>query len=742
MKNENKSVADQWGVTADATEPPKKITIDTELITPAPEPATPPLDANLSEAMKRRGFFEAISHIECPMQRLAALLNEYKQEATDRLNEADQFAGKRIEHLNTRIAGCKDRIAELKEKITVAEQYKESADVDLQELIKEKLKQEAELLELQNRITDIRIQLGEAKSGIISKSLKEADEQVKKALDIQKTIYDETRSLNQKKFNDEKDHLARLSKCYQELFDSYEKRYKKVNKYISVLDIDSINPITTRVLTTIGTISFGAAGFFFSTFAGTAGFGNQDMLYFIFSGLIDTANKPLNGFLKILILLALILLVTGISWLCNLLIRWLKANGEEDVLSEVVLAGGIARKFKQLQYQARIKSNNWYAFWLQLVPAILIAGLLILCIAGQVKNPDIINSINASSEGMIVGTCIAMSFAGLIYLYIIKIVEPRLVRKYDANPDVHVNWVKANWELVTILICFLVFSICIIAIPYDKTTTGLSIISVDQRTRYAILLFIAVCLMGSISFAYSVRGHGLIKTSNYLERVMQQLIDWIAYCSSAEAPDLHNKVAEEHGNIMNHVLKQFTYKAQAADYDTKVERKKGRPKSFFEKIKDLVKWSKKEVKPAIAEEAEPIIEVAPWEEKYFPHITDELKAVEFEYREKRAKVKKAEEDIDDYKVAKITELRKYKNEEEECLHDMEEYEDLIEATIKERSKRFQRIRTEYTIKTSELQDGFHLGMWYRENGMGPTPGYFAPCLPNGPLPLTLIASQS
>jgi hypothetical protein len=698
-----------------------------------------PAERTIPDTMKRRGFFEAIRQTNCTQTHLVQFLKEHEQQAKEKLQDIDRLAEKRIEHLEERIRQCKSRIIECKEKLNLLTQYREADDPDFQQMVTEKQREEAHLILLQQKLTDVRIRLGRAKAGIVSQSLEEAEAQIRSALNIQHVIYDESRILNEKKFRDEKDHFAHLSKCYQELYNEYEKRYQKVNKYLTVLDVDGMSPITSKVLANIGTISFGAAGFFFSTFAGYAGFGNQDMLYFIFGGLIKTAGSPMHWLVKIAVLLGLIALVTIVSFACNVLITWFKNNSDEEILSEVALSAQVSKKFKQLEYQASIKSNNIYAFWLQLIPAILVIGLLLLSLS-QSATANNINAINSSSEGLIVGTSIAISLAGLIYFYIIKIVEPRLLKRYYAEPGRRVNWALSNWELIIILIAFIGFSFYILTVPYrPRARTG--VISIDEQTRYAILLFMAICLLGSISFAYGVRYRGLIATNRYLEKVMRWLNSVVAYCSTPEAPDVHNKVSEEHGNIIQHVLRQLSFKTVINPASPPNLKKKGRGRNFFKALTELMKKSKEEETPIVPEPVKVITVMEPWEERYFPHLVDELKAVEFAYSERRRTIQAIDNNILEYRRSKDTELSVCESEITQCRNDIMSYETKIEEELKEKAERCQKARNAYNKTVTDLLDGYHLGMWYRENGMGPTAGYFIPAVPDKPTPIDLISSQ-
>ncbi|WP_315823897.1 hypothetical protein [Paraflavitalea speifideaquila] len=111
---------------------------------------------------------------------MTALLEEFKQEAIVRIKEVTDASDAHINYLNEQIGIGKSRIDELKEKLKLADLYKEEEDEVLKKLIAEKDSQEKELSALRDRLTDVRIKLGEAKAGIIDRSLADAEAQVKK----------------------------------------------------------------------------------------------------------------------------------------------------------------------------------------------------------------------------------------------------------------------------------------------------------------------------------------------------------------------------------------------------------------------------------------------------------------------------------------------------------------------------------------------------------------------------------
>lgn len=708
MNDEQKSIAaNQWTLLPEGETEQQPAQPELPV---APEPEKP--KSPEQDTYRKIGFFEAISGSNPYHQKLENLLDRYREKAREKIARIDAWYEKKIQHLRNRITLAQERIRELELKIAVAEQYNEKDDIQLQELLKEKTKQEEELALSRQQLTEVRVRLGEAKAGIINKSLDEAEAQVKKALNIQHIVYEETRLINRKKYDDEKDYLQRLSKCYEDLLEYYKKRYDKVHRYLQVLDVDGISPITANTLTTIGTVSFGAAGFFFSTFAYNAGFGNQDMLYYVLDGLIRTARQPAGGVAKLLILLALITAVTLISLLCDFLIQRLNRRHDEEILSKISLGAQASNKIDLLEYQLNLKSSNWYAFWLQLVPGIFVAGLIILSLSQNYRSSEL-NKINASSEGLIIGTAIAISLAGVIYLYITKIVEPRLLKRYDADPATRINWVRANWELVAVVLLFIVFSITVIVAPYGLAGVAMP---ADHQVRLALLLFFAICIVGSMSFAYGVRNKGLLQTGRYIERVIKWLNKVIAYCSSPEAPEVHHKLAAEHGNVLEHVLKQLSFKAAVNIGDGRV-RRRTKPAGFFGPLMDALKRSKKEEEDINSQHLETLTLMEPWEARYFPHIVDELKAKDFEFREKQQKLQAVQDSITDHKAQHTNKLRMMENEIAISREAIRDLETKVEETVREQAERVQEEEQLNDQITCQLQDGFFLGTQYKESSV-------------------------
>lgn len=682
-----------------------------------------------AESLRRQGFFEAITPVECPMDKLKLLLNRFEDEATWQLSEADNYYTLRIENCELEMERILEEMAVLRDKITIEEAYREADDPVLQALYSEKKQHETEVANSQKELTRIRIKLGEAKSGIIQKSLEEAELQVRTALGIQRTIYQETRALSHQKFQDERDYLKRLSLCFQELYEVYEKRYKAITERLGLLDVDGISPITTQVLTSVGVVAFTVAGFFFSTFASAAGFGNQDLLYFVLGGLMDTIRQPGSGWMKIMVLVGLILLVTAFSWLCHWWLERMRKKSRDEMFNKVMLKGFTRQKIDKLDFEISLKSNNWLGFWLQLIPVILIAGLMMLG-TSRIADPNSINALNSSSEGLIAGTGIAMAVAGLIYLYIIKIVEPRLLKRYRQHPEEPVNWFRANWELVVILVLYILFALVIVLVPYMPADKTNPIIRIDYRTRYAVLLFIAITLVGAISFSYSVRSRGLVQTGRFLERALQKLNDLLAYCASPETPELHHQVAKEHGNIIEHVLRQLSFRA-ALPLGTVLD-PPVRPviepaeKNIFGWIRKLIR--RKRIEEEIMKDPlAALTSTNTLEERYFPHIVDELKAAEFDFNNRKVILQKVNDEICDYLAGREAQKRKLELALTDCEGSRKRKYREKEHTVDEKMERRQYIREQCRSSQAAFLDGFHLGIWYRENGMGPAPGYYQTC---------------
>jgi predicted nucleic acid-binding Zn-ribbon protein len=740
MENkQNKSAGEQWRMEANPPEPNPdndkrpQGTLKAPLISPSIQLK----DVATADAMRRRGFFEAISTVGDPMDKLKQLLDEYRREAERQMMDADAQAAVHIDHLKENIVLSREKIDKLREQLKVIADYREKDDDELQALILEMKAEEEKLQELQDKLTAVRVKLGEAKSQIIDVSLDKAERQVKKALDLEKTMYNDAYEINKRKYHDEKDYLIQLAKCYQNLYDHYEKRHHEIKKHLNVLDVDGISPVTSQVLTTAGSLSFAAAGFFFSVFTGTVTFGSNDIFNSLLKGLTITISTPIQLWAKVGILLGLILLITVVSFACNKLIdktRKEHLDKDEKLLNDLKLAVATAQKNDDFEYKASLRSNNWYVFWLQIIPIVLMTGLFLIAAALQLWSD--LDSISSGAEGVIFGSFIAMSLAGIIYLYIIKIVEPRLLKIQSDNTKGAVNWVKANRELCLVLASFLLCVLCVIVVPII-TSQNIIFLPLGHKASYAILLFTGISLVGGISFAYGIRSRGLIETANYLENIQLLLTHRISMCSAPQTPDVYTEVSPGQGSLVQNVLSHFSFSATINNRATTIQKpKKDNEQNSFQRFIDyLIGNSKKEEDARENSPVQAVTMMEPWEEKYFPHIVDELKAVEFEYRERKTKVQKATDAVSDYRTAKATEKNQRESELNRLEKSIEDDKKEVENAVKNSAAMHTEAALKYAITENNIRDGFHLGIWYRENDIGPCEGYYAnpPHAPHPPV---------
>lgn len=698
-----------------------------------------PPDLPIEDTFKRKGFFEAISTRECPTDRLWQIIGEIRQEAIQRLQELDAQTELRIVHLNLDIERRTRRIEEWKTQLEQLIGYSEKNDEELQQMMSEKVQEEKELKDLQEKLTAVRIKLGEAKSGIIDSSLEEAENQVRKALGIQKMIFDETYEMNKRQHHQQTDAFKKLDALLHELYGHYKERHEKIKKQLSALDMDGISSVTSQILVTIGYLSFTASGLFFSIFAGVSLFGKKNPLSHLLDGLVDTISGEASLWIKLGVFLGLMALVTLVSFLTDFLIRKIELDRRNQeakkLVNEISLQSGSSGKTENSEYQAELRTNNWFVFWLQIIPFVLLAGLVMLGTATKLKG--ILDDLSAGPEGVVVGTFIAMSLAGLIYLYLIKIVEPRMLKKLEADSGGRINWVRANLELCVVFGLFAIACIYIIAFPYIGGN-GRSTMPEGQQTQYAIALFMGVSLVGGICFAYGTRSRGLIEAQQYLEWQLKILTQQMAYYSVPSSPDIHATVHPEHGNLLQQVLRRLSFNATV---DKKQVVSENEFRRFLANVRSAVRnyWSSlpfidnNNAKHEKTDPVKDLVRLESWEEKYFPHIVDELKAVEFKYREKKDRLQKKEEAIDGYRSSKKSEKSQKETEIGKLHQEVQSSRKQIENVHQEKDSRRLEIRTQYMKMENDLHDGFQLGIWYRENHIGPRDGHYESCGPSQPL---------
>jgi hypothetical protein len=682
------------------------------------------------EVLKKWGFEKAIVETDCPQKKLQEIIDEHRARLDGKIRIWEEIYQSFRERFTTKISKEEQIISSWQQ-----ENYDYQTNLDLFETQKQQIQKE--LGEIRNRLYKIREELAIAKKDMVEKWMDEAEKEIQKAVAIQKMVYAETRTINKQRYEDEKSELALRIEQMKKMRLYFQERYDEVHKRLKRIGGEGINPFATYLLICLGTSAAGAAGFFFSVFTYNASFGNQDIFYYLLNGLMESSNTSTLSFLeKTAVLMIGFSIITVVSLGCNYLIQKLKKKDKDSRNEKFRQHFRTKFSYEGTAYFSQLKTGSWYTFWLNILPVLVLSGLIILVLSLNKASTQEVNALNSSNEGLVVGTVMALGLAAAMYLYILKIIEPRLIKRQDDEKGFH-NWIKYNWELA---VCIGLFILCTVSALFhyiNQSKPGSTgNLTGQSASALAILLFIAVCFLAAFPIAYGVRLRGMIAIGQRLERNIYGLDDNIATCSGPEIPDVEIDYATKMQELINDLLAIIRHKAlllRGAAGDKLIpvllakEGEKSTPwfKNFsFVPFKNIFSNASKESVDSFYD----LSKLAEWEKKYFPDHDERMKVIEAEYRDKEKELQEVNRNIDQLKTDALNKKLERDGELEKSYKRIDNWRLCVIDSLKSQTEKTEKIRTIFIEEQSDIMDGFHLGLWYRENQMGPVDNYFKSCV--------------
>lgn len=664
-------------------------------------------------SLKRWGFQHAIK--DKLMVSLSAdnLLKLYNDKIKEKLVKWDDL----YNSINKRFD---DKILELKAEMDKANQDIEN-DPTLADLEKRKTELLDEMKNTRTRMLEVRKKMLDGKRNMLGALVNEGEDLVDKAVALQKKVYKEFKELYQTSFNDSslafKKHIESCNERKMQL----QEKLTETNKEIKEIGADGVNPFSADLLIGIGTTVAAAAGYFFSVYTTAASFGNQDALYFLLGGIFKAGSAgDVSLLTRILLLTGCIIVIGYISYLCFYLFnKFFKASKPDQDGSRFTAGTRIAGNNSRAS--AKVKAGSLFSLWLQIAPIVLIAGIIVLLLAVNSSISTELGKVNSSVEGILTGTAIALGIGAAMFVYIMKVIEPRL-RRHKNGTGGFGSHVLRNWELVLSIALLLCCSILIICFPLiDGKLDSQYVKSVS------ILEFIAVALLSAFPFAYGVRFRGLIAVTRFLQREIDYLDNEIAYHSSPVIPEISVDYTNSKNGITESVLGALQNRISILNEVSSGEKENGRINNW--NLRDFFKSVRHKIWSLIkGQEKTPVLKIAElsgWEKRYFPEIDEEMKILVLEYREYETEFKVVTDQLDKLSADANLEKDKMDAEQKAKLRHIEllrTYKEKAEKKKLEEESKFEKLSLE---AEAAILEGYHLGIWYRENQLGPGGLYYS-----------------
>lgn len=672
------------------------------------------------ESLRRWGFQCAVKNQDTRLATPDNLLQQYQLKRKDEQDRWISIYAGIQNRYRAKIEIAKTEIKELEGKKMLDDPTK--ADIK-----RRKAELESEIKECLKKIVEARRAMVTGKQDMLTKCMDEAMTQIDKVNEIRKKAIGETRKENLEQFNDSKKKLEDWMAQLDLKRKGFVQRQEEVTNRMKLINADGASTTTANVLLGVGTSVAAAAGYFFSVFTSTANFSSQDAFFFLLNGLLKAgSNKEAGFFTKAGLLLLFVLIIGLISFGCYKVFRRFfgdknnraREYGRFDAYSKVVKDNhGISTE---------IKSGSWFSFWLQISPLVIIGGITILLLALNETSEEAVASLNSSLEGVLTGTAVALGTGGVMCLYVMKIIEPRLLQRQRGDNHI-INRLKYNWELAVSMLAFIAFSVAIIFYPINGGK-----LDKEQTNFIAVSGFMVVSLLSAFPFAYGMRFRGLISVSRFLQREVDKLDEQIALMKIPKEPEQSsyfisvNTITEAMLlAIADRTAILSTVNRNAAPVTNK---KDERNINLFRKLYNVIRngiqntISGRNRQPVSA--AAKLVQLEDWEQRYFPEVSEEIKLLGAECIERENELREVSNELDKLEA-------EYSSDDEETIEqikklrkDIETHYTYIEKAEVTKGRLVAEINRFSVKSEAALLDGFHLGVWYRENQMGPTDDYY------------------
>jgi hypothetical protein len=684
----------------------------------------------LPEDYQKRGFNAAILEKQNHFTILNNLINEVEKQHERIIVEIAEFYALRKQHYIERISILNKRIEEIESKKLFYENF-------LSQLSTEKKGIEHELIRLQDALESTLKNVGLAKHQLIENRMDDIQFELDslmtihhKAEDKQNSRFtDKNKALNQDRIN----FLTTIKKEYQNSFDS-------VNLRIKGFDKTGISLVLANTLVSIGFLGTLIAGWFFSIWTGPRPVqndlgnivNNSSVLFFLLKELTRFTLRYSRTELLVGIL-AFFSIMFLVSWGCyKMLIYFGFVASPIQEISQKANETEFELDFSNQDdfFKSQLKGSNWFSFWLKLTP-FLIFVFIILAVLGRVslQPEDQFQNMFDSLVNQNFGSMLCVVVSGLIYLYVIKIIEPRHITYKESDEYIQNETASKNWELIATFILFI-----LLLIAFLTSYSWLSLF-IDTRKLFLIAFFITTINAG-FCLSYGLRFRELISTYDMLERHLYKLTELI-YRISKPISYLENQGFQERiSDLQDKMMRMIEKRNSVALFliDNKEEpTDQGQSPALDDIILTPVRvgrqllqfiWRtsapiRKWFMTKLRKKIDKIIdkdEVFSEEERiYFPELVAEVDELKKGINKRIKHLEQIDKQQDDY----WRDQGLYKSIQQQLANRRKrivELKDILEEDLINQQNELNRINIISSKQKDLLMEGFNTGLWYLKNG--------------------------
>lgn len=677
---------------------------------------------------------------------------EALKELTDSLHKDEEYINKELDKyealLNDKIKHDQERINAEKSKIDEIESEKKA--LLEQRKVMEDRKQEAE-----RKLYETKRELADAKSNFLDKWFEEVKQRLQDLSVMNSKLVTDKMELNRQLYNYNSKQNEEIVKTLESGKADAEAELIKVHERMKAIGEEGVTPNTAKFLVRFGYFASIAASCAFSIFTLKTFFASSDIVFYLFQGLQKMAHgMPGTGYSRIFQWMGVLGIVTLAGLICRSISVHVKKrqltipddNTDEHELS-MHLKNGV------MSYSGKVKATNWLLFWMGILPTVFMLGIVVIFLSFYSGYDALSRELDFSMSGIAMGGFMALAMAGISYLYIIKILEPRLA--YVENN----NGRRRLWHVWELLLVAAVFLGCVsymafhmhgIPITEDVKNKGEIIkeggLSLNEYGFVSLLLYISTSLLTGFCIGYGLRYRYLIQTEEDLQNKIlwyTSIIDryngpvriWINRALETRMDKLLQRlmVQLEKRNDKIHIdkrhqrIKRLEGSAVKVNFTNWLEQS---PiyrylKKIFQQLVELFmsiflpsEKDKEENEDYASLNIEYEYDLEPWEREYFSALYSKIESYQSEIEFEKKNIEEADKKIADIENDISSPRTKILQRIEEIKKDIAIWEKLIKNVGLARKKAIANLYGRYGRAQDLLKQGYDLGILYINAGFG------------------------
>lgn len=570
---------------------------------------------------------------------------------------------------------------------------------------------EYDLEQVGQQIIEIYELIDKEKGIVIEKRLDEVRSELDKLISSYEEVTERKNQISNSEYQRNKAALDLKVKRFQEMKEFVQSRYQDSMARIKALNLNNLNSSTADLLTVLGTGGALAAGYFFSIFAIGNNLDNEDVLFFFLSSVFQfnpenyfSGNKIWLGVSLLSMFILLLSIIALFSWVSHKLLKKYEKGRVQNNFSFNIEEKDL------FSYRTQLNNTSNFTLFLQLLPIIFTVGFLFLLVLLSGNANSKIQGLDITLAAQVIGGSIALIGGCLSYLYVLAVLEPKLLRK--ANKEESSKF--AHWELKAAII---IFCISLLALPFAFLLDGNQIVSTA--------LFAIISMATSVVLGFAFRFKGLLNSIRGLEVTLVNLSYAIEHNSRPHPMNIHSRESKQFRDQYLTLQKQMYMLIREKNsliMNLVFNTRKGKKmlNTTHHKKKNKSNWFQAIIE-AFSNKAEEVEwkELSPLEERLFPSFHARITQLKQNYSnlkndliKKQTKIELLEIDKADEQIEAEKRCESLEKSRRNYLYQIDTVKHLKMNSLSRFSKKCEELRIDF-------QDGFELGIWYCSQGLSP-----------------------